>query len=238
MSQIPLVLLPGTLCTGLLWLHQIKALGDIAEPVVVDVAQHDDMGAVAQHIFEVMPAPFAVAGLSYGGIIAFELWRQNPAAISHMLLLNTTPLPVTQQKRDYQQHLVQMAHSGNFREVTTDHLKDAMLHPEHQKNMTMRAQVLAMAEEVGVQGFVNQITAQIKRPDSRPTLPTITCPTLVLTGDSDRLCPPHLHQAMAEQIPDATLQIVPNCGHLSAMEQPEAVTAAMRTVLLNQPSLT
>ena len=232
MSRLPLALLPGTLCTGLLWQHQIDALADIAVPTVIDIGQHDDMRLLAQHILDVMPHPFAVAGLSYGGIVAFELWRQNPAAVSHMLLLNTTPMPASQQKRESQEALVQLALNGNFREVTTDHLKDAMLHPEHQKNLTMRAQVLAMAEAVGVEGFVNQIKAQLKRPDSRPDLPTITCPTLVLTGDSDRLCPPSLHEEMAMQIPNAVLRIVPDCGHLSTMEQPERVTAAMRAVLL------
>lgn len=231
MNKIPLALLPGTLCTSLLWERQVQALGDIADAQVIDIAQHDDLSALALHVIEVMPQPFAVAGLSYGGIIAFEIWRQNAAAVSHMALMNTTPMPASPQKRAAQEALVQMARSGHFKEVTTEHLKDTMLHPDHRGDMTLRSQVLAMAQETGVQGFVNQIEAQLTRPDSRPALPAIHCPTLVLTGDQDTLCTPDIHRDMASAMPQATLHIIENCGHLSTMEQPEGVSRLMRVWL-------
>ena len=67
----------------------------------------------------------------------------------------------------------------------------------------------------------------IGRPDSRPTLATITCPTLVLTGDKDLAIPNSLSKEMADGIPGAKLVILSQCGHLSQPEQPEATTNAL-----------
>jgi pimeloyl-ACP methyl ester carboxylesterase len=66
-----------------------------------------------------------------------------------------------------------------------------------------------MAEEVGVAGFVRQQTAIMGRPDSRPTLGTIRCPTLVLVGEGDELIPPPVAEEMAKGIAGATLVRVP-----------------------------
>jgi pimeloyl-ACP methyl ester carboxylesterase len=93
--------------------------------------------------------------------------------------------------------------------------------------------MLRMAQEVGVEAFVRQQTAIMSRPDSRPLLPEISCPTLVLCGREDNLTPPELAQEMADAIPNSRLIIVENSGHLSALEQPEQVTQAMRGWLIN-----
>jgi pimeloyl-ACP methyl ester carboxylesterase len=65
------------------------------------------------------------------------------------------------------------------------------------------------------------------RADQRALLPSIRCPTLVLVGAQDTLTPPHLAEEMAAAIPGARLVQVPDCGHLSTMERPEAVTAEL-----------
>jgi pimeloyl-ACP methyl ester carboxylesterase len=85
-----------------------------------------------------------------------------------------------------------------------------------------------MGEDTSVQGFINQQTALMGRSDSRPQLPRIKCPTLVLIGREDALTPLELSQEMANLIPNAKLTIIPDCGHLSTMERPEAVNRAMR----------
>jgi pimeloyl-ACP methyl ester carboxylesterase len=69
------------------------------------------------------------------------------------------------------------------------------------------------------------------RADSRPSLPEIDCPTMALCGRQDALTPPHLHEELADAIPNATLVILPRCGHLSTLEQPAAVTAQLRVWL-------
>jgi len=87
--------------------------------------------------------------------------------------------------------------------------------------------VMEMAERIGQDGFVRQQQAILGRIDSRPSLAAIAVPTLVLCGEADSLTPPALAAEMADAIPDASLVIVPQAGHLVPLEQPEVVNRAM-----------
>ena len=109
-----------------------------------------------------------------------------------------------------------------------------MLHPDHQKDTELREKVLKMSETIGIQGFVNEVKAQLARPDSMLDLPGITCPVLVLTGREDTVVPLPAHEAMAEKLPGGRLVIVEHCGHLSTMEQAEIVTDALRDWLTGE----
>ena len=94
--------------------------------------------------------------------------------------------------------------------------------------------ILQMADDIGVEAFKRQQAALMGRPDNRPLLPSIRCPTLVLVGREDALTPVELSQEIAAGIPGAKLEIVPDCGHLSTMERPEAVNRALRAWLRNE----
>jgi pimeloyl-ACP methyl ester carboxylesterase len=84
-----------------------------------------------------------------------------------------------------------------------------------------------MNEETGPEAYLRQQAAIIGRPDSRPGLAAIARPTLVLVGDSDEPTPPELAHEMADAIPGAKLVVVPDCGHLSTLERPEAVNQVL-----------
>jgi pimeloyl-ACP methyl ester carboxylesterase len=84
-----------------------------------------------------------------------------------------------------------------------------------------------MAAETGVEAFLRQQQAIMGRPDSRPGLGAIKCPTLVLVGDGDEATPPELAHEIAGAIGGARLSVIDDCGHLSALEQPEKVTATL-----------
>jgi pimeloyl-ACP methyl ester carboxylesterase len=88
-----------------------------------------------------------------------------------------------------------------------------------------------MGPDIGIEAFKRQQAALMGRPDSRPLLPTITCPTLVVVGREDALTPPALAEEIAAGIPGAKLEVIPDCGHLSTLERPEAVNRAMRAWL-------
>lgn len=72
----------------------------------------------------------------------------------------------------------------------------------------------------------------MSRRDLRPTLPGIEIPTLVLVGEQDVLTPPELSREIAEAVEWASLVVVPECGHLSTLERPEAVNRALQAWLL------
>ena len=84
-----------------------------------------------------------------------------------------------------------------------------------------------MANDSGADVFVRQQTAILGRPDSRPTLAAIACPTVVLVGDSDQPTPPARAREIAEGITGATLVTLAQCGHMSAIERPAEVTEAL-----------
>lgn len=232
MSKSTLILLPGTLCDETLFSHQVANLADIADCIVGDVSRSDTLTAVAEDILRTAPQQFALAGLSYGGIIALEIMRRTPQRVTRLALLNTNPRAVSPETLARQQRFASMITDGKFREITTDFLKDVMLHPDHQRDLKLRRVVLTMAENVGAKGFINQVRAQLARPDSTPYLHRIMCPTLVLTGREDMVCPVTLHEDMTERIPHSRLVIVEQCGHLSTLEQPEVVTTALRDWLM------
>jgi pimeloyl-ACP methyl ester carboxylesterase len=124
------------------------------------------------------------------------------------------------------------AKSGDFRGVL-DELFPGFVHPSRREDAGLRRLVHEMGEDVGVEGFIRQQTAVISRPDSRPTLAWIRCPTLVLTGDEDHTIPNSLSVEMANGIPGAKLVILPSCGHLPQPEQPEATANALVEWLRN-----
>ena len=186
----------------------------------------------ASHILDSEPARFALCGLSWGGIIALEIMRQQPERVERLALLNCSARPASEATRARQQRFVGMSQLGEFREITTDFLKDAMLHPAHRQDLALRRTVLAMAESVGRARFVNQVKAQLARPDSRPWLSQIRCPTLVLGGRQDEVCTVAMHEEIAAAIPGAELLTLDRCGHLSTLEQPERVNEALRRWLL------
>ena len=101
------------------------------------------------------------------------------------------------------------------------------LAPGHVNNKRLTGIVAEMAHEVGVKGFLTQQQAILRRPDSRPDLDSIRCPTAVIVGAEDQLTPVALAEEIVEGISDAKLVCVPDAGHLSPLENPEAVTTAL-----------
>ena len=73
----------------------------------------------------------------------------------------------------------------------------------------------------------SQNQAVIARPDARAHLAQVRCPALVVCGDSDQIAPPECSREIASLVPGAELELVPRCGHMLTMEQPEAVNAAL-----------
>ena len=95
-------------------------------------------------------------------------------------------------------------------------------------NPEARAPVIEMACALGPDTFLKQLDLLESRPDSRPSLPDISCPTLLVAGRQDRVTPPELLEEMHGLIPDSRLETLPACGHYAALERPRAVTKLLR----------
>jgi pimeloyl-ACP methyl ester carboxylesterase len=231
MSKIPLVLLPGMLCDAALWSHQLTHLSEIADVSVGNLTEADTLAGTARAILRRAPERFALAGLSLGGIVAFEVMRQAPKRVTRLALLDTNARPPRPEQLGVWQRFRTMTRQGRFAEITEQHLLPVLVAPDRQQDTALTTTIRQMAQHIGAEAFLRQLSLQEQRPDSRVDLPYISCPTLVLAGRQDMLCPLDMHEEIAAAIPCATLVVIEHCGHLSSLEQPQAVTAALRSWL-------
>ena len=223
MNSLPTLLIPGLIASARLYQHQIPELWRLGPIAVADHTREDSMAALARSILAVAPPRFALAGLSMGGYVAFEIMRQAPERVLKLMLLDTSARPDTPGQAEGRRGRIAMAQKGEFAAIP-GLMIPALVHARRREDAALRAIVEEMAAETGAEAFVRQQTANMGRPDSRPGLAAIKCPTLVLVGDGDELTPPALAQEIAQGIPGARLETVPDCGHLSTLERPEAVT--------------
>lgn len=227
MSPRPaLVLLPGLLCDARLWRDQAEGMADIADVAIADLTRNDSVEAMAAQVLATAPPTFALAGLSMGGYVAFEILRQAPERVERLALLATSAAPDSPARADQRRRAMAALALGRFLGVTQQMLPQ-LVHPSRLAD-PIADEVKAMAARVGGEAFLRQQRAILGRPDSRPLLPAIAVPALVVVGDSDRLTPPAESEAIHAGIPDARLHVLAQCGHLPAIEHPEAVTALMR----------
>jgi pimeloyl-ACP methyl ester carboxylesterase len=153
--------------------------------------------------------------------------RLAPDRVASLALLDTSARADTPEQTAARRGLIELATHGRFDEVPCS-LLPRVLHPGRLGDERLTSTVLSMASAVGPEAFVRQEEAIIGRPDSREDLRGIACPTLVLCGREDALTPMHLHEEMADLIPGSRLRVIEKCGHLSALERAEGVTAALR----------
>lgn len=227
MTRTPLVLLPGLLCDAALWAPQVAALADIAEPRVADLTRDDDIGAMAARVLAEAPARFALAGLSMGGYVSFEVMRRAPERVTHLALLDTSARPDTPERAQVRRDFIALARSGGFRGLTP-RLLPQWVHASRMSDPAFVEAVASMTLRVGRDAFIRQQTAILGRPDSRPGLSRIRVPTLVLCGRQDQATPVEVAREIASDIEGARLVVVEECGHLATLERPAEVSAAMR----------
>ncbi len=227
METLPTVLVPGLGTDARLYGEQLAALWQFGPVMVANQTRRDSMSAIAEDILAHAPPMFALAGLSMGGYVAFEIVRQAPDRVLKLALLDTTARPDTPEQTEKRETQIGMIRAGRFGEIA-GLMFPLLVHPSRRDDAKLWALFYEMFLAVGPEAHIRQQTAIMGRPDSHPTLSTIRCPALVVAGDGDQLTPPEMAREMADAIEGARLAIVPECGHLSTLERPEA----MRTILI------
>lgn len=217
--MIPLLLLPGMMCTGALFREQTAHFS--AERVVQNAPLNDHrfVHTLAQHVLEQAPPTFALCGHSMGAIVAIEVLRQAPARVKGIALMNTNPLteiPSVRQKRHPQ---IVKVRSGGLLEVMRDEINPHYLADEEDSNDILEL-CTDMAVELGRDVFLRQSLAMRDRPEQSKILRAIRVPTLILCGEYDKVSPLGRHQMMHQMVPGSTLAVVSDAGHLPVLEQP------------------
>ena len=225
-NTMPILLVPGLVSSPRIFAPVVPALWPFGPVTVANHIRDDHMGAIARRILAEAPPRFALAGHSMGGYIAFEIMRQAPQRVAKLALLDTGARAEAPEQTERRKVVIALAKSGRYAEVP-EIAFPLYVHRNRHNDAALKQTVRTMAAETGVEAFLRQQQAIIGRPDSRPGLGAIQCPTLVLVGDGDEATPPELAHEIANAIGGARFVVIADCGHLSTLEQPEKVTAAL-----------
>ncbi|MEN9630648.1 MAG: 3-oxoadipate enol-lactonase 2 [Pseudomonadota bacterium] len=209
-----------------LYAHQLAALQATHDCQVFVFRDHDSMSGMATQVLSAMPEHFTLIGLSLGGYAAFEVIRRALPRLDRLVLIDTTAVADHPARREGRRRDIATVQQGGI-EALIPELPARWLLPAHVGNPALVDLMAGMARSVGAQGQFNQQTAMLGRPDSHADLARVRVPTLVMCGRQDPVTPLAEHEAMAACVPGARLAVIEDCGHLSTIEQPGAVTAEL-----------
>lgn len=228
--QGPLVLIPGLACTELLFEPVVHALEGRIDIHVADVRGPDTMDGLVEQVLADAPPYFALAGLSMGGYIAMEIALRAPATVNKLALLDTKIRPDTEAEKAARRALIERARNGELDEVV-EILIPRLLHPDHVNDMDIGRIIRIMAEETGAEAFIAQEEALLGRRDISGLVDRIDLETLIVVGDADAITPPDAAEEMQEVLEHSRLVTIDHAGHLTTLEQPEAVAEALAEFL-------
>ena len=222
-----LVLIPGLLCDERLWAAQTEALEDLARSRTSDLTAYESIEAMADAVLSHAPGRFAIAGFSMGGCVALEVAARAPDRVGRLALLSTSSggllPPVRRQLRDS----ISGIEGGGFDAYLADAFPRYVA-PERIDDRALWGIFAAMGKSLGTAVAVRQIRALLEYPGFCGDLERIACPTVVICGREDRRTPVAAHEELAGLIPGARLRVIERAGHFTPIEEPQAVTCALR----------
>jgi len=226
-----LVLLPGLLCDEAVWKPILEHLNILDYYTIADYDELDDLAAMAMHVLnQIKGDQLIVFGHSMGGRIAMEIMRQAPQRVSRLGLFDTAFRSAASgekgdQEKQKRMALLAIAQQEGMRAMAQQWAL-GMVHPQFHHTAIFES-IIDMIERKNPTIFAAQIRALLNRPDAESILHQINCPTLLLCGEHDLWSPVSVHQEMQSLIKNATLSVIPNCAHMSTMEQPKEVANAI-----------
>ncbi|SMX43517.1 alpha/beta fold hydrolase [Actibacterium lipolyticum] len=222
-----LLLLPGMMSDARVFSDQILTFTRERAVQLAPVWQGGSVASMARELLEGAPKQFALVGHGLGGVIAMDVLRQAPERVSRVAFMSCTPLAETPQEAAAREPRIVSAQAGQLEKAVREEFPSASFAPGPMRAQAMNMAV-NMASEIGPELFVRQSRALQRRPDQQKILRQLRAPALVLCGAHDTLTPLRRHEFMSELIPNATLEVIEDAGHLPLLEAPEAVTEALR----------
>jgi pimeloyl-ACP methyl ester carboxylesterase len=215
------------LCDETIWADIPSRLASVANAHVMSFAGFSSIAGMAEKVLASAPPRFAVAGHSMGGRVALEVWRQAPERVTALALLNTGVHPPRESEFDSRGLLVRLARQHGMAALADEWLPPMMGASPDRVAQVMPA-LKAMVQRSTVESFAGQINALLQRPDARPVLPSITVPTLLLSGTNDTWSSLSQHADMQQSVSRSTLVEIAGAGHMSPIERPDAVARALK----------
>jgi pimeloyl-ACP methyl ester carboxylesterase len=224
---VPVVFLSGMLADQRMWHPALAAYADLDTattpailPVFCELFDQDNVADMARAVLATAPDRFALIGMSMGGYAAFEIMRQAPDRVSHLMLVNTRATADSEAVRRRRLLLSRIVAGKTPFVAVNDGMLDEMLHPDNRNDSALVSLLTKMGDACGVGVFERENHAVAMRPDSMNDLGKFYVPCSVVVGTHDRIISPVSHQEMADAIPGATYHEVAGAGHYVPLEQP------------------
>jgi pimeloyl-ACP methyl ester carboxylesterase len=229
MSQ-DIVLIPSQLCTDLVWEPQLPVLSAFARPRVFVQRDHDTVGAMAQSVLDASPEGFTLITHGMGGFVAFEMLRRAPQRIGKLVLMSALAPADTPKQTERRMGYIRLVEQGRFDGIIEERIP-MLVHPSRTGDAALTAILRRMASDTGPEVFQRQQRAIMARPDSRPMLASIPCPTVLVFGRQDGITSIEHQNEMLNTIPNVRLEILEDCGHMMTLEKPADVNARLSAFL-------
>lgn len=240
-----LLMIHGFPFSSAMWEPQVEDLGSVTRVVAPDLRGHGRSQAVpGPYNMEMLAddclglldylaitSPVVVCGLSMGGYVALEFFRQFPEMVAGLILVSTRALPDTTEGKANRDKMAEKAQNEGVAAIAADMLPKLLSPKTYEEDEEVVGFVQEMMAATSVEGVVGALAAMRDRPDSTPTLAEIDVPTLVIHGADDQIIPLAEAEAMAQAI-GANIVVIPDAGHLPNLEQIDIFNDAVTDFLM------
>ena len=224
-------MVPGMMCDERIFSPQIEALSQNLEVTIADISNFSSVRELASDVLKKAPKKFSLLGHSMGGIVAMEIYSQEPNRIEKLILMDTNPKAELDEVKLKREPQIREVNKGKLLEVMRDEMKPNYL-AESENKTNVLSVCMDMALNLGPDVFINQSRALQSRLDQQNTIQSIKIPVLILCGSEDKLCPVERHEMMHNMISDSDLKIINNAGHMPTLEQPRETTEVIKEWLM------
>ena len=224
-------MVPGMMCDERIFSPQIEALSQNLEVTIADISNFSSVRELASDVLKKAPKKFSLLGHSMGGIVAMEIYPQEPNRIEKLILMDTNPKAELDEVKLKREPQIREVNKGKLLEVMRDEMKPNYLAESENKRSVLNV-CMDMALTLGPDVFINQSRALQSRLDQQNTIQSINIPVLIMCGSEDKLCPVERHEMMHNMISDSDLKIINNAGHMPTLEQPRETTEVIKEWLM------
>lgn len=225
-----MIFLPGKLCDKRVWEVQMEALSQAVRPICLDLRYSNTLEDMFQLILDVANGEnFILAGFSLGGYVAQEFILKYPDKVTGLVLVACSARGLTKEERHEYSMLMQAVIDKEIT-VMTGYALRAYLYPPHYEDKKLVQFIEGMVNDAGDEVFLRQQKATLNRERRFEDLAkTVCCPAIVIGGAEDKIVAIADVEATANAIHNAEYHSIPECGHMIALEQ----TNALNILLLN-----
>ena len=224
-------MVPGMMCDERIFSPQIEELSQNLEVTIADISNFSSVSELASDVLKKAPKSFSLLGHSMGGIVAMEIYSQEPKRIEKLILMDTNPKAELDEVKLKREPQIKDVREGKLLEVMRDEMKPNYLADSENKSSVLDV-CMDMALSLGPDVFINQSRALQKRADQLNTIQSINIPVLIMCGSEDKLCTVERHEMMHNMISDSDLKIINNAGHMPTLEQPRETTEVLKEWLM------